>query len=64
MVFSLAVLMGLNGTLTFSQADAQLRRDINEAAIRQANLEDTLATRDSQVKWIGDSPGRPQWATG
>ncbi|MBK8931124.1 MAG: hypothetical protein IPM76_02175 [Chloroflexi bacterium] len=52
MVFSLAVLMGLNGTLTFSQADAQLRRDINEAAIRQANLEDTLATRDSQVNGL------------
>ncbi|MBK8989303.1 MAG: hypothetical protein IPM39_25105 [Chloroflexi bacterium] len=50
MMFSLAILLGLNGTLTFSQTDAQLRRDITEANIRQAGLQDALSTRDAQVE--------------
>ncbi len=49
MIFSLAILLGLNGTLTFSQTDAQLRRDITEANIRQEALQDALSTRDAQV---------------
>ncbi len=46
---SLAILLGLNGTLTFSQTDAQLRRALNDSGLRQDDMEDSLATRAAEV---------------
>jgi hypothetical protein len=51
-VLTLSILMGLNGSLTFTSTDAQLRRAINEASIEQENTANMLATRSAHIDYM------------
>lgn len=51
-VLTLSILMGLNGSLTFTSADAQLRRAINDTRLEQEDMGNQLATRSAQLEAI------------
>lgn len=56
-VLTLSILLGLNGSLTFTSTDAQLRRAINDTRIEQEDMADELATRSAQIEIMATQVG-------
>ena len=56
-VLTLSILLGLNGSLSFTSTDAQLRRAINDNRIEQEDLSNELATRSAQLEAMATQIG-------
>lgn len=56
-VLTLSILLGLNGSLTFTSTDAQLRRAINDTRIEQEDMIDELSTRSAQIEYMATQIG-------
>jgi hypothetical protein len=56
-VLTLSILLGLNGSLTFTSTDAQLRRAINDTRIEQEDLINDMATRSAYIDAIATQVG-------
>jgi hypothetical protein len=56
-VLTLSILLGLNGSLTFTSTDAQLRRAINDTRIEQEDMTNELATRSAQIEYMATQMG-------
>jgi len=56
-VLTLAILLGLNGSLTFTSTDAQLRRAINDTRIEQEDMAAGLETRSAHIDYMATQVG-------
>ena len=56
-VLTLSILLGLNGSLSFTSTDAQLRRAINDTRLEQENTANELATRSAQMEYMATQVG-------
>ncbi len=56
-VLTLSILLGLNGSLSFTSTDAQLRRAINDTRLEQEDMANELATRSAQIEYVATRVG-------